>query len=293
MHSVICTFTGLKSMCAIHMWCWNLPWKFNLHDHISERKPNITCPQSNRWYVTGCRTQICICYLVNRELVRDREAWCAAIHGVAKSRTGLSNWSDLKPVVSSTGQKWKLFSLLVSICKVILPAARDGLKGLSQLHGTPHVVQCPLKILHFLARGSAFLVCPGFSIMLLVLLLEKIWTAVYAVFMFVMSVKKPGLFSETASEHLWNWAISLHYWENSFTFQISVSSLMRTVLIYSKCAHLLIKCWLTVLMPLKSSRGRYLDDSLYSYLECPFFCLEQPSWQTTGLGTNVTSSSFL
>ena len=31
-----------------------------------------------------------------RELVRDREAWCAAIHGVTKSRTRLRDWSDLK-----------------------------------------------------------------------------------------------------------------------------------------------------------------------------------------------------
>ena len=29
------------------------------------------------------------------ELVMDREAWCTEIHGVSKSRTRLSNWSDL------------------------------------------------------------------------------------------------------------------------------------------------------------------------------------------------------
>ena len=42
-----------------------------------------------------------------RELVIDMEAWRAAIHGVTKSRTRLSDWSDLKWEMVKDREAWR------------------------------------------------------------------------------------------------------------------------------------------------------------------------------------------
>ena len=39
-----------------------------------------------------------------REFVMDREAWRSAIHGVAKSQTQLSDWTELNYVIGEEPQ---------------------------------------------------------------------------------------------------------------------------------------------------------------------------------------------
>ena len=89
------------------------------------------------------------CLSKPQELVMDREAWHAAIHGVTKSRTRLSNWTEVNWTESNTDNIMYNFKSTEGLSGDLM-LSRTTVKQLMMTLGKVNIKQDPGQCLKFL-----------------------------------------------------------------------------------------------------------------------------------------------
>ena len=84
-----------------------------------------------------------------RELVMDREAWCAVVHEVAKNRTRLSNWTELNVLLVH----------VISVSLALKP--RNGISGSKKcVHSNFQIVSnCLPKLVYQFTKWPVWYTC--------------------------------------------------------------------------------------------------------------------------------------